>query len=186
MKHSGFCFRSVHNGAIAILIFSLAVPFAAGQDSPSEPELQSLRKKIANGDSLVLTLEDGMKLEATLLELTLPAFLKIRAGGSERVVSLSQITRIQRKKNGVLLGALIGLGAGVALSTQVGCDAGVECDINPAAIRLALVGMGVGAGIAIDAFIVKPRTVYEGRPQPRVTFGPLLDGKRVGAIVRIN
>jgi hypothetical protein len=68
----------------------------------------------------------------------------------------------------------------------VGCDAGVECDINPTAIRSALVGIGLGAGVAVDALIVKPRTVYERHAQPRLLFNPFVDGQYVGAVIRIN
>jgi hypothetical protein len=78
---------------------------------------------------------------------------------------------VQRKRNGVLLGALIGAGVGilpaVAISSYTNNEGGSS------AWAAMPIGVGAAMGVGIDALLSKNRTVYQRNANQRVTLTPL-------------
>jgi len=86
--------------------------------------------------------------------------LVVTVDGTPRRLAAVDITRVERRRNGILMGALIGLGAGVPFGAVAGTYANNEAT-NATGWFLMPVAIGVASGIAIDAALVRPRTVFE-------------------------
>lgn len=95
--------------------------------------------------------------------------LTIETAGTERAIPFGDIERVRRRRNGVLLGAIIGAGAGLAaglpfkaLSENEGFEGG--------SALLTSFAIGIGAGIGIDALLSRNRTVYHRQSAPRASL----------------
>jgi hypothetical protein len=97
-----------------------------------------------------------------------------------RTLAAADIDRIDRRRKGVLLGTLIGLGAGVAAALPIRELLRNEGHDATTAV-LALVGGGTAVGFAIDYAVDLPRTVYtrEGRVAFHIEPSPLPGGATV-------
>ncbi len=167
----------------------LACP-ASAQDVtiPNNREFALLQEKLRNGDPLIVGLENGTTVSGRLIEIS-GERLALMVSNVRRDIQQMEIIRVQRRKNGVLLGALVGLGTGIGFATVVikGClSPNVECDLNLAGVGGSIIGIGVGAGIGIDALVVRTRTLYDRQTQPRATVRPILDSKRLGMQVKVT
>jgi hypothetical protein len=103
-----------------------------------------------------------------------------------QTVDAVQIQKVQKRKNGVALGGVIGAAAGIPFAVVI---AGYTANEGNAAVGAALVpiGLGLGAGIGIDALIGSNKTLYERKSGRTVTVAPLIDKKGgVGGRVAIR
>lgn len=98
-----------------------------------------------------------------------------------RNIAASQIAKVQRRKNGVLLGALIGAGGGVPLALTVAAYNANEGGSGAWAAVPILVGMVVGTGI--DAVLGSKKTLYDRTSNRRITLSPVIDKHGLGARV---
>src|SRR5262245_10091250 len=106
-----------HHTAVAFLALGFIVGLAGpmrllAQDRADFTQLQTTLKQ---DDKLEVTTTNGVKVQGRILEVTAERIvLKMKDGTRE--IAASEITKVQRRKNGVLLGALIGAGAGVPVA----------------------------------------------------------------------
>ena len=139
---------------VFLLAMSGALPSSA-QDTFAD-----LNRKLDPGDSVIVNDTNGQRTKGSLVELTASS-LVLFTDGTRRTFEVSDIEQVQRRKNGVLLGLLIGAGCGAALGAFA---YSLDEDNSPAAAAWS-VAIGAGIGLGIDAVVVVPRTVYR-RPAP--------------------
>jgi hypothetical protein len=161
--------QHVVRAAIAAAVLLASIPARAQDSRPTIPAgFARLQDAVKTGDTVVVTVQDGTKLEGRLTDVTASS-MGVQVKGTRHAISGDRVTRVQRKRNGVWLGAVIGAAAGVpfAVFLRQTWDGGTN---EGAAIFPIFVGLG--AGIAVDALLVRPRTVYERQPgtQTRVSF----------------
>jgi hypothetical protein len=98
-----------------------------------------------------------------------------------RTIAVPQIQLVQRRKNGVLLGAIIGAGAMVPVSIVLQEYLNNEGGGSAYAAVPILVGAGVGT--AIDAFIGSRKTLYHRSSQTHLGVSPVINRNGVGVRV---
>jgi hypothetical protein len=122
--------------------------------------------------------------------------LEIANGSSRELIPLGDLERIERPKDRIWNGALIGYGLGFAtgavmvLSQSCSRDpsAFIHLCFNSPDFALAFGGLitgpiGMGVGAIGDAIVGKPRVVFDRRSRTRVAVAPTL--VRGGAGLRI-
>ena len=107
--------------------------------------------------------------------------LTLTADGVEEYIPIGRIWRVQRKQNGIVLGALIGAGVGFALGLPIAAI-GANEGTGVASPLLFMTGIGAAVGTGLDAVLWRKRTVYLSR-QPALVVRPSLGTARVGVIV---
>lgn len=157
---------------IAAAIFVAATSAAAQPAQASaDSDLARIADKLKVGDSIVVTTDTGSEMKGRFLNIS-AAGIALHVNNVEQHLSAAQVSRIQVRRNGVLLGALIGAGVGVPFGLALKSWANNEGGSEAAALAVPIL-VGLGSGIAIDAFLVRPHTVFD-RLSPRTTFGPIL------------
>ncbi len=139
--------------AAALAITLLAVSTAAAQDARG-----TLERKTRPGDRLTIDLRGQDTIEGRLLTAGAD-ILTIESAGGPVAIPYSDVDRVRRRRNGVVLGSLIGLGAGLTFGIPVRIIVNAESGDGDRAL-LALAAFGLGAGLAIDAVLSLDRTIY--------------------------
>jgi hypothetical protein len=158
----------------AVVAFLIAIGSAAPAWAQDKADFAALQTTLKQEDEVTLTTLAGDKIKGRMIEVSADRIV-LREKGGPRTVDAVQIQKVQKRKNGVLLGALIGGGAMIPVSIALssynyneGGDAGVA---------LLPIAAGLGAGIGIDAAIGSNKTLYERKPGRTVTVAPLIDRK---------
>jgi hypothetical protein len=159
---------------VLAMLFAGANHAGAQQADPAFARLQTILK--AN-DALTVTTDDGTKVKGRMMEVSLDRIV-LQVEGGPMNIAASRIVKVQRRKNGMLLGAIIGLGAGVPFAVFASEYSNNEGGGSAVAAIPILIGLGIGAGI--DAAVPSRPTVYDGNSKKRVTIGPVLDRHRIG------
>ena len=145
-----------------------------------QSDFSQLETTLKQNDQLTLTTDSGTKIKGKLIQAS-PDQITVKLKGGSQQIPASRILKVQRSRNGVLLGAVIGAGVGIlpalALSEYAHNEGG------DSAIALIPIGLGAAVGIGIDALLSTKRTMYERNPNQRLTLSPVLDRNRVGARV---
>lgn len=158
---------------LAIIALGGSPAFARQADDPGDV----IARRAKAGDRLTVTTTDGRELRGRLVQLS-PTALVLQADSLGRTVPYSEIGRVTRHKNGVLLGALIGTGAGFAVGVPLRSLANNEGANGDGALAVC-VAFGLGIGIGIDAIAGSERTIYAGpraRVRQQVSIGPQRGG----------
>ena len=140
--------------ALAITLVTLLIAStAAAQDARG-----TLERKTRPGDRLTVDMSDRGKIEGRLISAG-AEILTIETAAGPASIPYSSIDRVRRRRNGVLLGSVIGLGAGVAAGIPLKMLMDNEGADGQGAL-LTMAAIGLGAGLAIDAALNLNRTVY--------------------------
>jgi hypothetical protein len=167
--------------AVAIFIAASSVAAQPAQAAP-DSDLARFADKLKVGDSIVVTTDTGMQIKGRFFTVS-PAGLALHIDNVEQRLPAAEVSRIQLRRNGVLLGALIGAGVGVPFGLALKSWAHNEGGSEAAALAVPIL-IGLGTGIAIDAFLVRPRTVFD-RQSPRATLVPIAAPHTAGVRVAI-
>lgn len=168
--------------AACLVAASPAQAQSASADSSSD--MTALAKKLKAGEQVVVTTQDGAEVQGRFADASATG-LSLQSNGARQQLPAGQVRRVQVRRNGILLGAVIGAGAGAALGLALMSAAQNEGGNEATAFALPLAA-GAGAGIAIDALLVKPRTVFERQPAVRTTLLPLVSPNMIGARAGIS
>ena len=160
------CLRAITVTALACL------PLAAEAQTTTGTEFGRLADKLKVGDSIVVTTDTGAEVRGRFLSVS-PTGIALNVNDVQQQLPASQVSRIQVRRNGVLLGALIGAGAGVPFGLALKAWAHNEGGSEAGALAIPI-AMGLGAGITIDAFLVRPRTVFDRVSSPRLSLVPIV------------
>jgi hypothetical protein len=117
-----------------------------------------------------LTTIGGDKIKGRMLEVS-PDRIVLQQNGGFRTVDAAQIQKVQKHKNGVLLGAMIGAGSMIPVSLALSSYAYNE----GASQGGAFVPIALGVGMGIDAIIGSNKTLYYRKSGRTVTVAPLID-----------
>jgi hypothetical protein len=164
--------------AVAAISLVLVCPLLARASEGQATDFAQLHEDLRVGDPVAVTMRDGTTIRGKTVEIS-DAGLVVLVGGSRTEVPAGQVVRIERRRNGILLGALIGAGAGVAFGLAARSYAFNEGG-NEAAAFLLPTAIGLGAGIGIDALLVRPRTVFERPREAAARFGVIIGRGRTG------
>jgi hypothetical protein len=183
--------------AIAPIVALAAVLRLAAPAVAQEPvrSFDLLDTRLKPGDTVWLTDAEGREVKGTVRGLSAGS-LRLKTDGADREFSASgvQAIRAQRRdslKNGVLIGALVGLAGGAAA-----CLANPECSGDEAAagvtVGLGIMGAAAGAGIGalVDAAVKGPKLLVYRAPgtpgQARLSVAPMIGPRAKGVAVRFT
>jgi len=166
---------------VAIVLTSSAVA-AQGTQSPVDSEFARLADKLKVGDPIVVTTDTGMQVKGRFLDVS-NAALSLHVDNVEQQLPAAHVSHIQVRRNGVLLGAVIGAGVGVPFGLALKSYAHNEGGNEAWAMAFPIL-VGLGTGTAIDAFLVIPRTVFD-RLSARAALVPIVTPHTAGVRVAI-
>jgi hypothetical protein len=158
---------ALHAGRVrSVAIVALAVLMAApvkGQTLAGS--FDELRFKVKAGDTVYITNDGGQsEQKAQILDLS-PSSLAVSIGGVRRDLGESNVARIRQrlpdsKKNGALIGFLVGAAGSVAMAQGLDSPDG-SCRASCIGANV-LYGGGIGAliGLGIDALIQGRKDIY--------------------------
>ena len=179
-----------HTKATAILAASLLLAFfgsrqalAQGEATQVDPAFLQLQNTLKVDDTLTITSDNGNKIKGRLIEIT-PDHILLRVKNRQETIATPQIMKVGKRKNGVLLGAIIGAGASIPFALGVSSYAYNEGGSGAAA--LVPIMMGLGIGIGIDALLPSTRTMYDRNSQRRITVSPVIDRDRMGGRITLK
>jgi hypothetical protein len=161
-----------HTNSAAAFALSIAIGFGSPALAQDRTDFAALQTTLKQKDDVTVTTVGGDKIKGRMLDVSADRIVVQLKSGS-RTVDIAQIQRVQKRKNGILLGALIGLGAGIPFAVGVSSYAYNEGSSESAAFFP--IAVGLGAGIGIDAAIGSSKTVYERSPGRTVTVSPMID-----------
>ena len=167
--------HSIVRGAIVLAACLCCTPSTWAQDAQD-----MIGGKVRPGDKLTITTRDFREIKGRFLTAGNDIIVLAREGGETRL-RWSDVDRVKRRRNGVLLGAIIGAGAGVATGIPVAMLAENEHGEGAEALT-SMILLGLGAGIGVDALLSTNRTVYDRRSQARLHLLP----QRGGGAVRVG
>jgi hypothetical protein len=167
--------RFIVTGAIVLAACLSCTPSAWAQDARD-----AIDERVRAGDKLTIRTRDGREIKGRFLRNAADVIV-LAHEGSEARLRWSDVDLVKRRRNGVLLGAIIGAGAGVATGIPAAMLAENEHGEGAQALT-SMILLGLGAGIAVDALLSTERTVYDRFSQTRLEFLP----QRGGGGVRVT
>ena len=185
--------RYIRNASIAIIALLLSVP--AGAQTEAE-----IPAGVKDGQKVLITTDSGKELNGRITDIGTDR-LSIQAGKDRTTITFAQIVRIDRPRDTLANGALIGLGVGAALTLGAMASEDASCDpedmvgffgcSNPTAggyAAGALIGGGLGTalGVGIDALIRRKREIYRRGDTARVTVAPVVSPRAGGAVLSVS
>ena len=167
--------------AAVLLLASCGTGWA--QPSGIDPSFERMRAKLKVGDHVTVDLQDGSSVKGRVVDAD-PDSLSISASGADRRLARSEVARVQRHGHGVLLGAIIGGGVGLASGVAVGTYFSNEGHDRDGPL-FGLTALGLGLGIGIDAMVNNPHTLYKRSPS-RTTFNVEAGPRRAAVRVAVT
>jgi hypothetical protein len=176
---------------LPIIVLTLLLA-ASAQAQSSYPTASTLALK--RGETVIVTrLSIHETLRGRVVSLDEDG-LELAIGRTRQVVPLGELERVERPKDRIWNGALIGYGLGFVTGAVVvlsdPCTPKPGAFINPCfnspEFAVALGGLitgpiGMGIGAITDAIARKPRVVFDRKSRTRVAFAPAL-GRRSGGL----
>jgi hypothetical protein len=148
--------------ACLAVVAVLASSGLASAQAGTDPSFERMKAKLKAGDRVTLDLQNGSTLEGRFIDVGADA-LSISTSTGDRRLAPGEVVQVHRHRRGVLLGAIIGGGVGLAFGTMVGTIFANEGQDRDGPF-FGLTALGLGTGIAIDALANIPRTVYQRMP----------------------
>lgn len=142
-----------------VLLFVL---LGGGTAAAQQPATPLLPPDTGTGDRLTVHTADGRRVGGRLL-VDNDGTLVLRSGGAERWIKHADVRQVDRHRNRVLFGPLIGLAAGLAVGLPARKRFDNEGANGDALLAMSVAG-GVGLGTLIDLFNGETRTVYRSSP----------------------
>ena len=160
-----------------LLCTTSSVVFAQGSDDATAV----LARRLRSGDRVWVETNGSAVRTGRVVDVA-PGILRLTTDGWEESIPVERIWRVQRKRNGVLLGTLVGAGVGFfALGLPVAAIGANEgtATVGPLLFATA-VGAGTGAGL--DALLSVKQTIYN-RQQAAVSVHPVVAPKRAAILI---
>ncbi len=169
---------------IVALTAGVAAPVAAQPTEPGTPEFRDLSDRLRGGDTVTVMGPSIGRVRGRFVDLSSDTLTIVTESG-RRTLEVSDIDRVSRRRRGVLLGSLIGLGVGIGLAIPVNMLYRNEGANGTGAVAY-IVGLSTATGLGIDALIDLPRTVYRRPGSPRVRLAPQVGPGAAGAAVHVT
>jgi hypothetical protein len=166
-------------GSATVLAIVLVGTSTAGAQTP-DPARTTIERNAMAGDRLTITTRDGVQSKGRLVDVGMDA-LVLQAADGQRSFAYNDIDRVRRYKNGIVLGLLIGSGAGLVAGLAMRSWANNEGADGDRIFALWLAA-GAGVGMGLDALAGSNRTIYRRPADARSGFD--LQPKKGGGAVR--
>jgi hypothetical protein len=167
--------HSIVRGAIVLVACLSYAPSVRAQDVRDV-----IDEKVRPGDKLTVTTRDRREVKGRFVRGAADGIV-LAFEGSEARLRWSDLDTVKRRRNGVLLGAIIGAGAGAATGIPVAMLAENEHGEGAEALT-SMILLGLGVGIGVDALLSIDRTIYDRLSQTRLDLLP----HRGGGSVRVT
>jgi hypothetical protein len=167
--------------ALAFLVLTTSSAWA--QDAQDKDARGTLQRKTRPGDLLTIDVRKLGPVEGQLVRLD-PDAVHIEFGRGTREIAYSDIDRVRRRRNGIVLGTAIGAGFGLGYGTFIAMimlytEGGTTGDAVRVVATFAATTTAVGA--AIDAALSVNRTIYRrSNINVRVEVAPRPKGAAAG------
>ena len=157
---------------LTALILAAAATGAWAQDA--DEARGAILKRANPGDRITVTLRDGATMRGRLVNAK--DGLVVRHDDDQRTFPFTEIDRVSRYKNGVILGPAVGTAAGLAVGLPLRIRLNNEGANGDKALTVVLIS-GIGIGTLLDALIGSEQTIYR-RPTGRtaVSIAPARGG----------
>ena len=151
-----------------------------------------IRRRVKEGQKIVIVDDQGRELTGRIGELRADA-LMLLVDRDRTDVPYDRILRIDRPRDGLSDGALIGLGIGAGLGLGLAAAAEMDdsgfldfdfTDVAPIAIPV-LGGIGAVIGLALDASIRREPNLYR-RQGETLSLAPTLVSSRRGVAIAVS
>jgi hypothetical protein len=157
-----------------------------------QAEASDIRRVVKNEKNVFIVDDQGRKLKGSIGELKADG-LVLHVGRDRTDVPYDRIVRIDRRRDGVLNGALIGFGAGAGLGLLGALAASTDDSgwgsPNPADVaRIApmiLGGIGAGIGLGVDALMGRETNLYRREGATHISLSPALGRGRRGVAISV-
>lgn len=138
------------------------------------------------GDTIFVAASDGVEITGRLLRLS-PTSLVVAVDDQQRELLSAEVTRIERRGDGLLNGTLFGVTIG-GLIVAGGSGASCSPDCAKAVTLGTLLGAALGApvGALFDALHAGRTLVYQSSPKPSVALTPLWTPDRSGVMLSVR
>ena len=154
----------------------------------AQTDADEIRRRVKDGQKVFVLDDQGRELKGRIGELSADS-LMLLVGPDRTELPYNRIVRIDRPRDGVANGMLIGLGIGagfglVSAAAVAGGDGGWG---SPDAGDMALIApalfgaIGAGIGLGVDAMIGGEKTLYRREGTTRISVSPAL-GRRGGGV----
>ena len=165
--------------ALALGLACVAAASAAAAQSPAaaDPEFVRLQEKLKEGDKVIVTDLQGQSVKGHFGGVSAEQ-ITVLVDGTSRQFPAESVRQVKRQRMGVMLGALIGAGVGGAMAAFFSTWDANEGGMGGAV--MGSLGLGLAAGVGIDAAVNIPRTVYT-REAGRVGVVPIVTPGQIGA-----
>lgn len=177
----------IRSAATAIVVAGVATAAPAlAQPAASDPPpaFSGLGSRLRSEDRVAVTTTTLGTVKGRFVQVA-DDVLVIKDEQGLRRIPASDVDRITRKRHGVLLGTLIGLGVGTALSVPLNMLFHSE-GADATAPTVFLVGLSTGIGVGIDALVDLPRTVYRRDRPMTMRVAPQVGPKRAGVALQVG
>jgi hypothetical protein len=165
--------------ALAVVVILVAGAEARAEDATDARE--AIERRSRGGDRLTIDTRQGPTLEGRLVSSGADA-LVLDMRGREQSVPFGDIDRARRRRNGVVVGAVVGLAAGLTFGIPARMLINNE-NGDGNSMLLTLVGTGVITGLLVDGLLSVNRTIYR-RSAGSVRFG--VEPQIGGATIRVT
>jgi hypothetical protein len=175
---------------LAFLVLTLTAAPATSQTVATS--FEELRFKVRAGDTIFVTGDSRAEQEARILDLT-SSVLAVSIDGVRHELGESNVTRIRQRlpdsrKNGALIGFLVGAAGSTGMAVAMASPAG-SCTGGCVATNI-LIGGGVGGlvGLGIDALIQGRKDIYvrDGRASLDIELAPVVSSQVRGVNVLLR
>jgi hypothetical protein len=179
----------------SVVVILASVIALAPRSAAAQAAAPPLAQLVERGEKVVVVDDDGQEIEGRIESIT-STILALRVQGRPVDVAIDRVVRVDRPRDGLGNGALIGMGTTVSLSmigiiaAQNSCHHGhYACAPPPAWVVLWAAGssaaLGAGIGVAIDAMIHSERAIYR-RGGVRAAISPTIVRGVRGASVSVS
>jgi hypothetical protein len=142
---------------------ALASVLAAGVDARAQ-DADAVRaavdQKAKPGDRLTVRTSDGSKYRGRLVSAEADALL-VELGGGRTSFPYTDVRRVSRYINGIVLGAAIGAGIGLGAGIPLAQWGANEHDTSVPRAVASITALHAALGMLIDSQIGRDRTIYE-------------------------
>jgi hypothetical protein len=155
----------------------------SGAAEAEAADITRMQRRLRTGDRVDVFHQGGRIVEAHFVELR-DGQLVVTDQHAVQTIPMGEVTKVQRRRRGMLLGAIIGAAAGAAASVPLYMLS--ESGGGATAAVFIPLGVGLGAGIGIDALVNLPRTEYERPVRARLLLSPAVMPHGGGASLRVT
>ena len=168
--------------AAAVSAGATGLPMAQEQAPMAQaasPDADKIRRRVKDGQKIVVTDDQGRTLSGRIGELR-PDALMLLVGRDTTKVPYDRIVSIDRPGDRLWDGALVGLvvGAGTGLAVAAASDDSGWGSPDPAFVALVLTpmlgGIGAAIGVGVDAAIRRDSNLYRRTGPNRISLSPAL------------